>query len=100
MQVYGHRMSLWAEHLGVLEPAFTNPESLECVQRVNEMAQANWEQYIAEEVTDMKGHLLPYPVQVNDDGTLGALPGYETFPDVGGLVLGAAQGNLPDGLTT
>jgi phospholipase D1/2 len=68
MQVYGYRMSLWAEHLGVLEPAFTNPESLECVQRVNEMAQANWEQYIAEEVTDMRAHLLPYPVQVKDEG--------------------------------
>jgi hypothetical protein len=28
---------------------------LECVLRVNVMAQANWEEYMPEEVTNMKG---------------------------------------------
>ncbi|KAH9569186.1 hypothetical protein CY35_03G118900 [Sphagnum magellanicum] len=62
-QIYGFRMSLCAEHLGLLEDLLRDPEMLECVLRVNEMAQANWEQYVAEEVTDMKGHLLPYPIK-------------------------------------
>jgi phospholipase D1/2 len=36
---------------------------LECVLRVNEIAQENWEQYVAQEVTNMKGHLMPYPIK-------------------------------------
>ena len=31
IQVYGYRMSLWAEHLGVLEDFFCQPETLECM---------------------------------------------------------------------
>ncbi|XWS45611.1 hypothetical protein CRYUN_Cryun15aG0151100 [Craigia yunnanensis] len=31
-QVYGYRMSLWAEHLGELNKLFKEPESLECVK--------------------------------------------------------------------
>ncbi|CAK9220914.1 unnamed protein product [Sphagnum troendelagicum] len=99
-QIYGFRMSLWAEHLGLLEDLLRDPEMLECVLRVNEMAQANWEQYVAEEVTDMKGHLLPYPIKVNLNGCIESLPGYQTFPDMGGSILGSSQYNLPDGLTT
>jgi phospholipase D1/2 len=99
-QIYGFRMSLWAEHLGLLEDLLRDPEMLECVLRVNEMAQANWEQYVAEEVTDMKGHLLPYPIKVNLNGSIESLPGYKTFPDMGGNILGSSQYNLPDGLTT
>ncbi len=40
-----------------------DPEMLECVLRVNEMAQENWEQYVAQEVTNMKGHLMPCPLR-------------------------------------
>lgn len=100
LQIYGYRMSLWAEHLGRVDPLFTNAASLECVTEVNRLAQANWEQYVAEEVTDMKGHLMPYPINVNKDGTVGALPDWEEFPDVGGNILGTHQTNIPDSLTT
>ena len=93
-------MSLWAEHLGLVQPLFTEAGTLECVKEVNRMAQANWEQYVAEEVTDMKGHLMPYPININHDGTVGPLSNFETFPDVGGNILGTNQMNLPDSLTT
>lgn len=99
MQVYGYRMSLWAEHLGSVEPVFGEPESLVCVERVNNMAEANWKQYTAPEVTDMRGHLMRYPLKIEDDGTVRNLPGYETFPDVGGKIMGANQPSLPDDLT-
>lgn len=92
-------MSLWAEHLGAPEPIFDEPESLECVQRVNEMADKNWQQYVAPDVTDMTGHLIRYPLRVGDDGSISTLPGYETFPDVGGKILGTNQEQLPDDLT-
>ncbi|XP_002530670.2 phospholipase D delta [Ricinus communis] len=98
-QVYGYRMSLWAEHLGVLEGEFREPESLTCMKRVNKTARRNWKAYVAEENKEMRGHLMQYPVHVSRDGKVSALPGHETFPDVGGKVLGAPT-TLPDALTT
>ncbi|KAL7163589.1 hypothetical protein ACSBR2_039668 [Camellia fascicularis] len=71
--VYGYRMSLWAEHLGKLNKCLKEPESL--------------------------GHLLKYPVKIDGNGKVSALPGQENFPDVGGKVLGART-TLPDALTT
>ncbi|XVF13227.1 hypothetical protein REPUB_Repub08aG0190500 [Reevesia pubescens] len=96
-QVYGYRMSLWGEHIGSLEESFKQPESVECVRRVRCLSEHNWKQYIADEVTEMKGHLLKYPVEVDRMGKVKALPGCETFPDVGGKILGsftAIQENL------
>ncbi|KAB2018217.1 hypothetical protein ES319_D08G214100v1 [Gossypium barbadense] len=91
-QVYGYRMSLWAEHIGGLEESFKQPESLDCVRRVRSLSEQNWKQYIADEVTEMKGHLLKYPVEVDRMGKVKALPGCETFPDVGGKILGSFMG--------
>eukprot|EP01018_Ginkgo_biloba_P016109 Gb_35652 [translate_table: standard] len=89
-QVYGYRMSLWAEHLGVLEDCFQQPESLECVRRVRSLSESYWKQFSAEEITEMKGHLLKYPVAVDASGKVKPLPGCETFPDTGGNILGTS----------
>ncbi|PKI56933.1 hypothetical protein CRG98_022668 [Punica granatum] len=96
-QIYGYRMSLWAEHIGTIEDCFTAPESLECVRRVRSIGEMNWKQYAADEVTEMRGHLLKYPVEVDRKGKVKPLPGSETFPDVGGNITGsflAIQENL------
>ncbi|KAK6935310.1 Phospholipase D, C-terminal [Dillenia turbinata] len=96
-QIYGYRMSLWAEHLGFLEKCFEQPENLECVRRVRSLGESNWRQFAAEEVTEMKGHLLKYPVQVDQSGKVKPLPGCEEFPDVKGNIVGtftAIQENL------
>ncbi|PKA65046.1 Phospholipase D delta [Apostasia shenzhenica] len=85
-QVYGYRMSLWAEHLGRLEDCFREPHGLECVRRVNQLAEENWKTYVVSEVKEMKGHLMRYPIKVERDGKIGPLPGYESFPDVGGKI--------------
>nr|GMD61198.1 phospholipase D delta-like [Ipomoea batatas] len=45
-QIYGYRMSLWEEHLGKVEGCFEEPNTLECVRRVNEIAQDNWKKFI------------------------------------------------------
>ncbi|XP_004298738.1 PREDICTED: phospholipase D beta 1-like [Fragaria vesca subsp. vesca] len=90
-KVYGYRMSLWAEHIGLVEKCFKQPESLECVQRVRTLSEQNWSQYIADEVTDMKGHLLKYPVEVSPTGKVEPLPGCAAFPDVGGYILGSSD---------
>ncbi|XP_009627346.1 phospholipase D gamma 1-like [Nicotiana tabacum] len=96
-QIYRYRMSLWAEHLGVVDDYFTRPESLECVRRVRSMGEANWKQFASDEVTEMRGHLLKYPVEVDRRGKVKNLPGFEQFPDVGGDIIGsflAIQENL------
>ncbi|PHU04528.1 Phospholipase D beta 1 [Capsicum chinense] len=96
-QICRYRMSLWAEHLGVVDDYFTRPESLECVRRVRSMGEANWKQFSADEVTEMRGHLLKYPVEVDRRGKVKSLPGFEEFPDVGGDIIGsflAIQENL------
>ncbi|KAL3517068.1 hypothetical protein ACH5RR_023970 [Cinchona calisaya] len=96
-QIYGYRMSLWAEHIGVIEDSFAHPESLQCVRRVRSMGEMNWKQFAAPEVTEMRAHLLKYPVEVDWTGKVSPLPGHESFPDVGGNVVGsflAIQENL------
>ena len=99
MQVYGYRMSLWAEHLGKIEDSFSEPQTLECVKHVNKISERNWKAFVADENMEMSGHLMHYPVQVSRSGKVSTLPGFESFPDVGGKVLGAPT-NLPDALTT
>lgn len=96
-QIFGYRMSLWAEHIGGLESSFERPESLECVRRVRSLSEMNWNQYAADEVTDMKAHLLKYPVEVDRTGPVKPLPSCPNFPDLGGNIVGtflAVQENL------
>ena len=92
-------MSLWGEHLGSLDDAFAEPKSLECVRHVNDIARNNWFAFVSEEWREMGGYLMMYPVYVSRDGKVSALSGHESFPDVGGKVLGSPS-SLPDALTT
>ena len=92
-------MALWAEHLGGLVPTHSAPSSLQCMRAVNKAADANWKQYTAPEVTNMKAHLVAYPFLVGEDGSVGPIPEFEEFPDVGGLIVGKPQ-RLPEALTT
>ncbi|XP_071710398.1 phospholipase D delta-like [Rutidosis leptorrhynchoides] len=99
-QIYGYRMSLWAEHLGTLEECYKEGETLECVRRVNQVAEDNWKRYIADEFSELQGHILKYPLQINAEGKVDCLPGSENFPDLGGKIIGAHSTTLPDILTT
>ncbi|XP_028776600.1 phospholipase D delta [Neltuma alba] len=99
-QIYGYRMSLWAEHLGLLDSDFEEPESLECVRKVNSTAEENWRRYASENFSLLQGHILKYPVQVDADGKVSPLPEYEAFVDVGGKVMGSHFPRIPDILTT
>ncbi|XP_078447982.1 phospholipase D gamma 1-like [Wolffia australiana] len=91
-QVYGYRMSLWAEHLGFVEEIFSQPESLECTVRLRTVGEMNWAQFASDQVTEMRGHLLKYPVMVDKTGKVSALPDCKEFPDVGGPIVGSIIG--------
>lgn len=100
LQIYGYRKSLWAEHLGELEACFEEPESLECVRTVNQIAGDNWARFTNEKFMQLQGHLLKYPLKVEADGKLSPLTGHESFPDTGGKVIGTHSLLLTDMLTT
>ena len=85
-------MSLWAEHLGTIHECFTKPESIECVRQVRSMAETNWKQFAGDEVCEISGHLMKYPVEVVRSGKVKPLPGFENFPDVGGQIVGSFLG--------
>lgn len=84
----------------MVESSLDEPEALECVKRVKEVAEDNWKRFTSEEFTTLQGHLLKYPIEVDVDGNVNPLAGHENFPDVGGRVLGANSPTIPDILTT
>ncbi|XP_061346116.1 phospholipase D delta isoform X1 [Gastrolobium bilobum] len=99
-QIYGYRMSLWREHLGMLDETFEEPGRLECVRKVNAIADNNWRLYTSEDFSLLQGHILKYPIQVDSDGKVSSLPECENFPDAGGKILGSQSTAIPDILTT
>ncbi|XP_074345635.1 phospholipase D alpha 1-like [Apium graveolens] len=100
-QIHGFRMSLWYEHLGMLDDTFQHPESVGCIQKLNTVADKYWDLYASETLeNDLPGHLLRYPIGVTSDGKVTELPGMEFFPDTRARVLGVKSDYLPPILTT
>uniref|UniRef100_A0A7C9EMM4 Phospholipase D n=1 Tax=Opuntia streptacantha TaxID=393608 RepID=A0A7C9EMM4_OPUST len=100
-QIHGFRMSLWYEHMGMLDDDFLTPESEECVKKVNKIADKYWDLYASESLEhDLPGHLLSYPIGVTEEGEVVELPGLENFPDTTARVLGNKVDYLPPILTT
>ncbi|KAJ8423037.1 hypothetical protein Cgig2_002583 [Carnegiea gigantea] len=100
-QIYGFRMALWYEHVRQLYQSFLHPETLECMQTMNRIAEKNWKIYSNKAFDqDLPGHLLRYPVEVTSYGRISSLSEAETFfPDTKANVLGA-KSELPPILTT
>lgn len=100
-EIHGFRMALWYEHLGMLDDTFLHPESVECVEKVNQMADKYWDLYASESLErDLPGHLLRYPIAISSEGVVTELPGTEFFPDTKARVLGAKSDYMPPILTT
>ncbi|KAK4727914.1 hypothetical protein R3W88_032831 [Solanum pinnatisectum] len=101
-KIYGFRMSLWCEHLNYADDSFADPSSLECVRKVNGMADESWKLYSRDTFDlDLPGHLLRYPIDVNSNtGQITTLPGFKFFPDTKAAILGNKSQYLPPILTT
>lgn len=100
-QIHGFRMSLWYEHLGMLDDSILHPESEECIRKVNQIADKYWDLYSSETLEhDLPGHLLRYPVGVASEGEITELPGFEFFPDTKARILGTKSDYMPPILTT
>lgn len=98
--IHTFRLALWSAHLGGYQEEFRVPGSQECVEKVRELTQAYQQQYISEETAFSHVHLLPYPILVQQDGSLQPYPGWENFPDTEAPVFGKRSDLLPGNLTT
>ncbi|KAG2303867.1 hypothetical protein Bca52824_032518 [Brassica carinata] len=56
--------------------------------------------FITSEFLELQDHLIKYPIQVDSEGKVSSLPDYDSFPDVGGKIIGAHSMAHPDTLTT
>ena len=101
-EVHMFRMSLWTGLLRDVDPVFRYPGTIECIQKVSEMSQQNWLDYMGPEGSVPKGLLLKYPINVLSNGFVETLPGIEEFPDFphGSKVMGKKSAVLPQKLTT
>ena len=99
--VHTFRLALWSSHLGGYDPAYEDPGTRECLDRVREVSQQFWQIYTADQPTHSDIHLLPYPLLVSETGDLSALSQpWNCFPDTVAPVVGTKSGMLPAKLTT
>merc|ERR1711862_579692 len=80
--VHAYRMHIWASITGQFNEAFRSPQSPECAEAMNRIADDNWKTYMGDEVADMDSHLLPFPLEFD---------GRKMRPRAG-----LVEGNLPD----
>ncbi|KAH0449699.1 hypothetical protein IEQ34_020391 [Dendrobium chrysotoxum] len=100
--IFAYRMTLWYEHAGKIEAAFAEPQSLQCVSTLRGVGDEMWKKYSGEELVDMEGvHLVSYPVDVLEDGSVRDLDGGGgAFPDTSALVRGRRSKIIPPICTT
>jgi phospholipase D1/2 len=98
-KVHQFRLSLWAEHTGISHPIFSRPNTVDCAQLMNRLADENWEAFIGKEVVDLKGHLLRYPIRV-DPATGKTISTVEFIPETKGKFRGTKSFILADKLTS
>jgi len=100
--VHKFRMSLWTEHFHHMDQAFIHPGTRECVQKVKEFASYNWKMYNGPEGSVTPGQMLPYPLNVMQDGELRNLDGISQFPDFppGSKIMGTVSSFIPQKVTT
>merc|ERR1719233_2389913 len=98
-KIHTFRMALWTAYLGGHDSAFMNPSSMDCMEKVREITRSFQEVYSAANMEEQnKVHLLPYPILVQEDGTLDSEPGWEKFLDTDGLVKGKRSTRTPLGM--
>lgn len=97
-EVHGFRLHCWATITGKMDDVFRIPNTLECVRALNRIAEENWDLYMQEKPCDMYSHLMPFPIDVYDDGIIETRrdlrKGY--FPDTQAKVEGSCSVFIPD----
>ena len=99
--VHTFRMALWSAHFGGYDEAYLNPISEECLAKVRETSQTFWDLYTSDEPEHSDCHVLPYPLDIDQEGNVRALDApLDCFPDTSASILGCKSLYLPEKLTT
>lgn len=99
--VHAFRLHCWATVTNEMDSLFKNPSSLQCVHRLNEIAERNWETYITPDVIEMDSHLIPYPIIIDACGNVFPRQDFDGFfPDTEACITGTNSLALPPLLTT
>mmetsp|Transcript_34445 Transcript_34445/g.83349 ORF Transcript_34445/g.83349 Transcript_34445/m.83349 type:complete len:864 (-) Transcript_34445:285-2876(-) len=99
--IHAYRLHVWASITGQMNAKFRNPNSPECVNAMNKIADENWKKYIGHETIDMESHLLPFPLEFKGGRILprkGLVDG--NFPDTNAKVIGTKSHFLPELMLT
>jgi len=96
--VHGFRMALWCEHLGHYSDCYLDPESPSAFNYLTKCTEENWAMYTQDNPCDMNAHLLPYPVEVGDDGLVTMKVRW--FPDTYASIRGKDRALVPNVLTS
>jgi len=99
-EVAKFRLRLFEEHLGVQDERLIHPFAGSCVRMIQQITEKNWQDFTSGDDVRMTGHAVPYPIDVQDDGTITDLPGYTNFPDTSAAIAGNKSNYLPMKLTT
>jgi len=97
-EVHKFRMNLWTEHIGFSHHLLVNPNSVECAKFINEIADKNWTDFMGDEVVELKGHLMRYPIRA-DPATGKIVNTCELIPDTKAKFTGTKSFLLADKLT-
>ena len=90
-----------AAHFGGYDDIYSSPESEDCLAKVREVSQDFWSLYTEDEPQHSDVHILPYPINVDEEGNVTALEApWDCFPDTNASVIGAKSYILPKNLTT
>jgi len=99
--VHAFRLHCWATTTNKMEDVFKDPSSLDCVRRLNAIAEKNWKDFVSPELIEMDSHLIPYPIDVDGDGRVFSRSEFKGFfPDTTASIIGTFSQALPEILTT
>eukprot|EP00590_Aulacoseira_subarctica_P012367 CAMPEP_0172422072 /NCGR_PEP_ID=MMETSP1064-20121228/8264_1 /TAXON_ID=202472 /ORGANISM="Aulacoseira subarctica , Strain CCAP 1002/5" /LENGTH=906 /DNA_ID=CAMNT_0013162769 /DNA_START=125 /DNA_END=2845 /DNA_ORIENTATION=- len=99
--VHAFRLHCWATTTNKMEDVFKDPSSLDCVHRLNAIAEANWKDFVSPEVIEMDSHLIPYPIVIDSSGHITPRQEFNGFfPDTTASIVGTMSQTLPEILTT
>lgn len=78
------------------------PETIQCVRKVKELSDYNWQKYTGPIGSVTPGHILTYPISVLENGDLNIDSSNSLFPDFpeGSKIMGSMSAFIPGKLTT
>lgn len=100
-EVSTFRKCLWVEHLGENVCINANPNSIQCIRKIRLLGEETLKAFIDTTSHPTIGrHMMVYPVNIDQSGSVSQLPECDKFPDTKAHVLGWRSKVIPVAVTT